>query len=60
MNEIKILNNQQVYYYMENGVQPIRLECGRDNKVVFIFDKKQTQELYIEWVKKAQWKKSVN
>lgn len=56
MNEIKILNNQQVYYYMENGVQPIRLECGRDNKVVFVFNKEQTQELYIEWVKKAQWK----
>ena len=50
MNEIKILNMAQVYFYIENGVNPLRVECGFKKKLVFIFDKESTNSLYTQWM----------
>ena len=50
MNEIKILNMAQVYFYVENGVNPLRVECGFKKKLVFIFDKESTNKLYTQWM----------
>lgn len=50
-NEVKIINIKQAVVYSYNGVQPIRLEMGYNNKVVFVFEKDKTNELYSRWLK---------
>ena len=49
-NEIKILNMKQAIIYSQNGIQPIRLEWGRNNKIVFVFTKEETNAIYTRWL----------
>lgn len=49
-DEVKIINIKQAIVYSQNGVQPIRIEMGFNNKVVFVFDKKKTNALYTRWL----------
>ena len=35
-DEIKIINKWQVVFYLERGVQPIRVELGYDDRLVFV------------------------
>lgn len=49
-NEVKILNMSQVYFYIENNVNPKRVECGYKHKLVFVFDKDATNELFTKWL----------
>ena len=36
-DEIKLVNQRQVFLYIKNGIQPLRLECGYDDKLVYVF-----------------------
>lgn len=36
-DEIKLVNQRQVFLYVKNGLQPIRLESGYDDKLVYVF-----------------------
>lgn len=58
MKEIKILNMEQVYFYIEHGVSPKRIECGYKHKLVFVFDKEMTHDLYSKWLENSQWKQA--
>lgn len=48
-DEVRLVNPKQVYYYISEGLQPKRLECGYDEKIVFVFDKKSSLELFTKW-----------
>lgn len=48
-NEIKLVNQRQVYLYVKNGLQPIRLEAGYDNKLVYVFSRSDSEPLFEKW-----------
>ena len=54
MTELKIMNMWQAIFYMKNVVNPIRVELGLSDKLVFVFSKEQTFELYGEWLKQCR------
>ena len=39
MTELKIMNFRQAMYYVDHGVQPLRLDHGLSDKLVFVFSK---------------------
>ena len=54
MNQtVKILNLKQAAFYISNGVQPVRIEIGYRDKIVFIFPVEETQQLYSDWIHKC-------
>lgn len=57
MQELRILNIEQVYFYIENGVNPLKIECGYNKRLVFVFTKEETQKLFTKWLEKTKWKK---
>lgn len=48
-DEVRLINPKQVYYYLSQNVFPLRLECGYDEKIVFVFDKEATLRLFSKW-----------
>jgi hypothetical protein len=48
-DEVRLINPKQVYYYLSEGVEPLRLECGYDEKIVFVFEKETTLKLFAKW-----------
>lgn len=52
--ELKILNMEQVAFYILKGVQPKRIEVGKENKIVFIYSKEETSDLFGEWLKLSE------
>lgn len=51
-NEVKLVNIIQVKCYMSDGVEPIRLELGFGGKLLFIFDKDESQKCFDKWKNK--------
>lgn len=47
---VRIINYIQANKYMKNGVYPIDIYPGYDNKIVFIFLKESTKDLYERWI----------
>lgn len=50
-DEVKLINQKQVYLYVKNGLQPLRLENGYENKLVYIFSRSQSEKLFEKWRK---------
>lgn len=50
-NEIKLVNQKQVFLYVKNGLQPVRLECGYEDKLVYVFSRSESEELFEKWRK---------
>ena len=48
-DEVKIINQRQVYLYVKYGLQPLRLECGYEDKLVYVFSKTDSEELFGKW-----------
>lgn len=48
-DEIKLVNQRQVFLYVKNGLQPIRLECGYEDKLVYVFSRSESEELFEKW-----------
>lgn len=46
---VKIVNKFQVVLYMKHGVKPIDIELGEDDKMLYIFDKEETKEVWELW-----------
>ena len=56
--EIKITSFKQALFYADNGMQPLRIERGFDNKMVFVYDKQENHELFLKWREEVKkWKK---
>lgn len=51
VNEIKIVNTRQAYLYVKNGLQPIRLEAGYDDKLVYVFQRDISEPYFEKWRK---------
>lgn len=49
MKELKIMNMKQVAFYVNHGVQPLRIDVGHRGKIVFIYDVESTHDLFIQW-----------
>lgn len=47
--EIKIVNKLQVVFYLERNIAPIRLELGYDSKLIFVYRKEDTTEVWRQW-----------
>ena len=50
-DEIKLVNQRQVFLYVKNGLQPIRLECGYEDKIVYVFSRSNSEEVFEKWRK---------
>lgn len=50
-DEIKLVNQRQVYLYVKNGLQPLRLENGYDDKLVYVFSRTKSEGLFEKWRK---------
>lgn len=48
-DEIKIVNQRQVFLYIKNGLQPLRLENGYDDKLIYVFSKSKSEPLFKKW-----------
>lgn len=48
-DEIKLVNQKQVFLYVKNGLQPIRLEAGCEDKLVYVFSRSQSEGLFEKW-----------
>ena len=46
---IKIVNKHQVVFYLKNGVQPIKVELGFNDRLVFVYLKEDTIKVWQEW-----------
>ena len=64
--EIKIINKHQVVFYLERNVEPIRVELGYDDRIVFVYLKEDTIEVWKQWKaytvqrKLEKWKETLN
>lgn len=57
---MQIINKFQVVFYLKNGVKPIDIELGRNDKMVYIFDKEDTKEVWEMWKQQCiDYKKSI-
>lgn len=50
-DEIHIINQRQVFLYVKNGLQPLRLENGYDDKLVYVFSRSKSEALFEKWRK---------
>lgn len=46
-----IINALQTFKYLENGAELVDLTCGENNKLVFVFFRDKTYDLYDKWCK---------
>lgn len=46
---VKVVNIKQASKYIENGAKPTNVYYT--NRIVFEFDKKETEDLFNKWVK---------
>lgn len=50
-DEIKLVNQRQVFLYVKYGLQPLRLETGYNDKLVYVFSRSQSENLFEKWRK---------
>lgn len=55
--ELKLINTEQVAFYLSKGVEPLRVELGKNNRIVFIYSKDETKELFGQWLKISEIKR---
>ena len=48
-DEIKLVNQRQVFLYVKNGLQPLRLEAGYEDKLVYVFSRSKSEGLFKKW-----------
>ena len=46
---VKLVNPKQTLFYMKNGVYPLWLEVGYNDRIVFVFLKEPTLRLFKQW-----------
>ena len=49
---VYIVNTLQVYKYLLNDLAPIDVLPGEDNKIVYVYNRKLTHDLYDRWCKR--------
>lgn len=56
---VDVVYKAQVAFYMKNGIKTIDVYLGRNDTIVFRFDKKESYPLYIQWMKNKPKKENV-
>ena len=46
----RIINPVQQALYVKHGAKPIDIYCGYDSRLVLVFNKEETKELFDKWV----------
>ena len=46
---VRIVNQKQAHLYTLYGQPPLWVEAGYNNKIVFVFSKSATEELFNRW-----------
>lgn len=46
---VKILNPLQFKFYLKHGVKPVDLKIGFNDKVVYIYNKEETKQVWQLW-----------
>jgi len=46
-----LINALQTFKYLDNGAELVDLICGEKNRLVFVFSKEKTHNLYDKWCK---------
>lgn len=49
---VYIVNPLQVYKYLLHDLAPLDILPGEDNKIVFVYNRKNSHELYDKWCKR--------
>lgn len=51
-DKVYVYDLERAYWYIENGVRPIEIpsEHHRTHKIMFVFSKGETKDLYTRWV----------
>ena len=49
---VYIVNTLQVYKYLLNDLAPIDVLPGEDNKIVFVYNRQESRDLYDKWCKR--------
>lgn len=49
---VYIVNPLQVYKYLINDAVPLDILAGEDNKIVYVYNRKLTHDLYDRWCKR--------
>lgn len=49
LNTVLIVNPKQAYAYINNRARLLDVYCGRDSRLVFVFNKKETAPLKVLW-----------
>ena len=63
---IKLVNKEQVAFYLQRGVEPIKVQLGYNDRLVFVFLKEDTIEVWKQWKcytverKLEKWKETLN
>lgn len=48
---VRLVNPKQVYFYLNHGLHPLWVEAGYNEKIVFVFLREPTLELFAAWRK---------
>ena len=49
---IFIVNPLQAYKYLLNDAVPLDILAGEDNRIVYVYNRKRTRDLYDRWCKR--------
>ena len=49
---VYIVNPLPVYKYLINDAVPLDILAGEDNKIVYVYNRKSTRDLYDRWCKR--------
>lgn len=49
---VHLVNPLQVYKYLQNNAELLDIFCGNDNKLIYVFNRKDTYDLYDKWCKR--------
>ena len=49
---VYIVNPLQVYKYLLNDLPPLDVLPGEDNKIVFVYNRQESRDLYDKWCKR--------
>lgn len=50
METVKIVNGLQALYYIKSNIKPVDIFVGYNDKLVYVFDKKESEEVWKKWL----------
>lgn len=54
-----VVYKAQVAFYMKNGIKPVDVFLGRNETIVFRFNRKESYPYYIQWMENKPKKENI-